>query len=76
MFLAVGETHGTRNTQKRASSNNLFLSSSEARAGGKETATIRRAGCEAARALGQGYVSDKAFLALPTSNQEPTLSAA
>ena len=49
MFLAVGETQGTRNTQKRASSNNLFLSSSEARTGGKDTETLRRAGCEAAR---------------------------
>ena len=28
MFLAVGETHGEMNTQKRTSSNNLFLSSS------------------------------------------------
>ena len=28
MFLAVGETHGTKNTQKRISSNNLFLLSS------------------------------------------------
>ena len=32
------------------------------------------AGCEAARAVEQDYASEKAFLALPTSNQEPTLS--
>ena len=31
---------------------------------------------ETARAAGQGYVSKPAFSALPTSNQEPTLSAA
>ena len=29
---------------------------------------------EAAQAVGQGYASEKAFLALTTSNQEPTLS--
>ena len=31
---------------------------------------------EAAQAVGQGYASKPAFSALPTSNQEPTLSAA
>ncbi len=48
--------------------------------GGCVTARARERGYasenarEAARAVGQGYVSKPAFSALPTSNQEPTLS--
>ena len=42
MFLALGETHGTRNKQKRTSTNNLFLSLPARGTGGKGTEAIRR----------------------------------
>ena len=49
MFVAVGETHGTRNKQKRTSSNNLFLLPHR----GREEKELQRLG--EPRVLTRGY---------------------
>ena len=60
MFLAVGETHGTKNTKKRISPNNLFLLSSE---GGREEKELKRLGALAPGQISRGGAETRRMFA-------------